>query len=105
VAQNSLAPLPAPFLTSRSGVAWFLTTVLLPETRIRKGIGMKQDKKSSPRIIKSRFKMMGERLIPQEAFENLTEEGVKIFLTEPDPDKWPPKLSHLRKHVPEDTAA
>jgi hypothetical protein len=66
---------------------------------------MKPDKMSTPRIIKSRFKMIGEGLIPQEALENLTEEEVKIFLTEPDPDKWPPALSHLRKHVPEDTAA
>ena len=49
--------------------------------------------------------MMGECIIPRDAFENLTEEEVKIFLTEPDPDKWPPNLSHLRKHIPEDTVA
>ena len=66
---------------------------------------MKQDKKPSPKIIKSRFRMMGEGYIPQEAFENLTEEEVKIFLTEPDPDKWPPKMTKLKKHVPEDTVA
>ena len=49
--------------------------------------------------------MMGEGIIPREAFEELRDESVKIFLTEPDTNKWPPELSHLKKYVPEDTAA
>jgi hypothetical protein len=49
--------------------------------------------------------MMGEGIIPHKEFEDLHDEQVKIFLTEADPEKWPPELSHLRKYVPEDTAA
>jgi hypothetical protein len=64
-----------------------------------------QETKSSAKIIKSRFNMIAEGLIPQEAFENLQEKHVKIFLTEPDPRKWPSELSHLKKYVPEDTVA
>ncbi len=66
---------------------------------------MEEEKKSSPKIIKSRFNMIAEGVIPQEAFENLQEKHVKIFLTEPDPKKWPPELAHLKKYVPEDTVA
>jgi hypothetical protein len=58
--------------------------------------------KLSPKIIKSRFNMIAEGVIPQEALEGLEEKHVKIFLTEPDPRKWP---SHLKKYVPEDTVA
>jgi hypothetical protein len=64
-----------------------------------------QKKKSSAKIIKSRFNMIAEGIIPQEAFESLKEKHVKIFLTEADPNKWPSELSHLKKYVPEDTVA
>ena len=66
---------------------------------------MDQERKSSPKIIKSRFNLIAEGVIPQEALENLQEKHVKIFLTEPDPKKWPPELSHLKKYVPEDRVA
>lgn len=66
---------------------------------------VEEEKKSSPKVIKSRFHMMAEGIIPQEALENLHEEHLKIFLTEPDPKKWPPELSHLKKYVPKDTVA
>jgi hypothetical protein len=49
--------------------------------------------------------MIAEGVIPQEEFENLQEKHVKIFLTEPDPKKWPSELSRLKKYVPEDTVA
>ena len=61
--------------------------------------------KPSAKIIKSRFNMIAEGVIPQEALENLQEKHVKIFLTEADPRKWPPELTHLKKYVPEDTVA
>jgi hypothetical protein len=64
-----------------------------------------QERKSSPKIIKSRFNMIAEGVIPQEEFGDLQEKHVKIFLTEPDPKKWPSELSHLKKYVPEDTVA
>lgn len=66
---------------------------------------MVQERKVSPKIIKSRFNLIAEGVIPQEEFENLQEKHVKIFLTEPDPKKWPSDLSHLKKYVPEDTVA
>jgi hypothetical protein len=66
---------------------------------------MDQEKKSSPKIIKSRFTMIAEGVIPQDALESLEERHVKIFLTEPDPNKWPAELSHLKKYVPGDTTA
>lgn len=66
---------------------------------------MAEEKGSSPKIIKSRFALIGQGIIPQEELEDLTDEDVKIFLTEPDPETWPPQLSHLKKYVPEDTAA
>ena len=66
---------------------------------------MGQERKVSPKIIKSRFNLIAEGVIPQEEFENLQEKHVKIFLTEPDPRKWPSDLSHLKKYVPEDTVA
>ena len=66
---------------------------------------MIEGKKASPKIIKSRFRMMGEGIIPKKEFKNLRDESIKIFLTEPNTNKWPPELSHLKKYVPEDTAA
>jgi len=64
-----------------------------------------QKKMSSPKIIKSRFRMMGEGTIPKNEIENLKEEHLKIFLTESDPKKWPPNLAHLKKYVPENSVA
>jgi hypothetical protein len=75
------------------------------QKEIEKRRPVEEEKKPSPKVIKSRFHMMAEGIIPQEALENLNEEHVKIFLTEPDPKKWPPELSHLKKYVPEDTVA
>ena len=63
------------------------------------------EQRPSPKIIKSRFNMIAEGVIPQEALESLEEKHVRIFLTEPDPRKWPSELSHLKKYVPEDTVA
>ena len=56
-------------------------------------------------IIKSRFRMMAEQVIPREALEHLCEEHVKTFLCEPNPDKWPPELSHLKEYVQENLDA
>jgi hypothetical protein len=64
-----------------------------------------QGQRSSPKIIKSGSRMMGEGIIPHKEFEDLHDEQVKIFLTEADPEKWPPGLSRLRKYAAEDSAA
>ncbi|MBW1817778.1 MAG: hypothetical protein JRJ60_11545 [Deltaproteobacteria bacterium] len=66
---------------------------------------MSLEKTTSRKIIKSRLAMMGEGVIPKKELEGITDVQLKIFLTEPNPDKWPPELSHLKKYVPEDTAA
>jgi hypothetical protein len=66
---------------------------------------MSGDKISSPKVIRSRFRMMGQGIIPKGELKDLTERQIKIFLTEPDPDNWPPELDHLKKYVPEDTVA
>ncbi len=60
---------------------------------------------TAPEIIKSRFQKMAEGEIPQEALEGLSESDVKTFLSEPDPDKWPARIVHLKKYVRGDTIA
>jgi len=34
-----------------------------------------------------------------EELEGLRSEDLKIFLTEPDPGKWPPEIQHLKKYA------
>ncbi|GBC62236.1 hypothetical protein DENIS_3205 [Desulfonema ishimotonii] len=58
-----------------------------------------------PEIIKSRFRMMAHQIIPRQALEHLREEHVKIFLCEPNPDKWPEELGHLKQYVQENMDA
>ena len=59
---------------------------------------MKEKTLSAP-IIKSRFKLMGEGVIPNHALSFLSENEVKTFLTEPDLSKWPPSLAHLKAYL------
>ena len=91
-----------PFLLREVGFCYFYAYLI---DREKKRARVDQESKSSPKIIKSRFNMIAEGVIPQEALENLEEKHVRIFLTEPDPRKWPSELSHLKKYVPEDTVA
>ena len=91
----------APYLHREAGLFCFLDH-LKDQEKMRAGV---DQQKLSPKVIKSRFNMIAEGVIPQEALENLQEKHVKIFLTEPDPRKWPSELSHLKKYVPEDTVA
>jgi hypothetical protein len=48
-----------------------------------------------------RFRTMAEGIIPQEELENINAYQLKIFLTESDPNKWPPEIHHLKKYVRE----
>jgi len=52
-----------------------------------------------PQMIMSRVILIGADIIPKEEFEGLKPEDIKIFLTEPDPAKWPPDILHLKKYI------
>jgi len=45
--------------------------------------------------------MMAERAISQEDLKNINTHELKIFLTESDPNKWPPEIDHIKKYVRE----
>ena len=62
-----------------------------------------QDKQKDPqeirRITMERMLLIGENVVPKEELEGLTGEQINIFLKEPDPEKWPPEISHLKKYA------
>ncbi len=62
-----------------------------------------QDKEKDPQklrqITMQRMLLIGENVIPKEELEGLTGEQINMFLKEPDPDKWPPEISHLKKYA------
>jgi hypothetical protein len=62
-----------------------------------------QDKQKDPQEIRQitmqRMLLIGENVIPKEELEGLTSEQIDIFLKEPDPDKWPSEISHLKKYA------
>ena len=61
------------------------------------------DKPMDPEAIRQitmqRMLLIGENVIPKEEMEGLTGEQINIFLKEPDPDKWPTEISHLKKYA------
>jgi len=50
-------------------------------------------------MIMSRMFLIGEGIVPSEELEGLRSADLKIFLTEPDPGKWPPEIQHLKKYA------
>jgi len=58
-----------------------------------------EEKEVQPRMIMSRMLLIGEGIVPSEELEGLRSEDLKIFLTEPDPGKWPPEIQHLKKYA------
>ncbi|MGD2028727.1 MAG: hypothetical protein PVG86_02220 [Desulfobacterales bacterium] len=62
---------------------------------------MDKTQKITPATIPSRFRMMAAGAIPQEDLKNINTHELKIFLTESDPNKWPPEIDHLKKYVRE----
>lgn len=58
-----------------------------------------KEKRAQPKMILSRVLLIGEEIIPGEEIEGLSSEHIKIFLTEADPAKWPPEISHLKKYA------
>ena len=66
---------------------------------------MDKDQKITPDTIPSRFRTMAEGIISQEELENINAYQLKIFLTESDPNKWPPEIHHLKKYVREKQGA
>lgn len=61
------------------------------------------DKQPDPQKIREitmkRMLLIGENVIPKEEMEGLTGEQINMFLKEPDPDKWPSEISHLKKYA------
>jgi hypothetical protein len=66
---------------------------------------MDKVQKITPDTIPSRFRTMAVGIIPQEQLENINAYQLKIFLTESDPNKWPPEIHHLKKYVREKQGA
>lgn len=50
---------------------------------------------SGGNILFDRLWMIGENFIPREEFKNVSGEDFNLFMTEPDPGKFPPSLQHL----------
>ncbi len=61
------------------------------------------DKQKDPQELRqmtmSRMLLIGEDVIPKEELGGLTSEQINIFLTEPDLDKWPSEISHLKRYA------
>lgn len=46
-------------------------------------------------ILLDRVQMVGEGVVPKELFQGLNREQMTIWLTEPDPEKFPPEMEKL----------
>lgn len=55
---------------------------------------------STMSLIPNRVFLIGERHIPAETMEKISDEHIRIFLKEPNPKKWPPDIAHLKKYLP-----
>jgi hypothetical protein len=62
---------------------------------------MDNNKKLTQATIPSRFRMMAKGEISQKDLKNIEAHQLKIFLTESNPNKWPPEIFHLKKYVRE----
>ncbi|MGD2150838.1 MAG: hypothetical protein PVJ06_04485 [Desulfobacterales bacterium] len=62
---------------------------------------MNKNQKITRATIPSRFRMMAVGTISQEELKNINTHQLKIFLTESDPNNWPPEIYHLKKYVRE----
>ena len=62
---------------------------------------MDKNQRKKQATIPSRFRMMAEGKISQEDLKSIDALQLKIFLTESDPNKWPPEIFHLKKYVRE----
>jgi len=50
-------------------------------------------------MIPGRVMLIGNEKIPREIIENLSDHHLKIFLREPDPEKWPQEMQHLAQFI------
>ncbi len=58
-----------------------------------------EPKWSAGMIILDRLRLVGEDVIPVEEFENLSQRDWITYLTEKNPDKFPPHMEHLKKYL------
>jgi len=70
----------------------------LPAER-RDELDKQRDPQEIRQITMARMLLIGENVIPKEEMEGLTSEQINMFLKEPDPDKWPTEISHLKKYA------
>lgn len=52
-------------------------------------------------MILPRFQLIGEGVIAEEEFPQLSDgrSSLWLFLEEPDTDRWPQEMSHLKRYV------
>lgn len=53
-------------------------------------------------LIPSRVMLIGEGQIPSEVLDTLEDSLLKIFMKEPDPEKWPSEMGHLVQYLSEE---
>lgn len=58
-----------------------------------------KDHREIRQITMARMLLIGENVILKEELDGLTSEQINIFLKEPDTEKWPPEISHLKKYA------
>ncbi|MFZ5864344.1 MAG: hypothetical protein ACOYXY_00535 [Thermodesulfobacteriota bacterium] len=51
-------------------------------------------------LLPNRVLLIGEGIIPRDLVDELGDEAMQIFMREPDPNKWPPHMEPLIKHLP-----
>lgn len=51
-------------------------------------------------LIQGRVMIVGEGRIPTEQIDELSDEHMKIFLREPNPNNWPSEMANLRAYLP-----
>jgi len=71
---------------------------MLPSEK-RYNYQVQTDPQKLRQITMRRMLLIGEGVIPKEELEGLTSGQINIFIKEPDPEKWPTEISHLKKYA------
>ncbi len=50
-------------------------------------------------VLWERLRVVGERQLPREYFDKLNGQEWRIWLTEPDPAKFPASMEHLKEYA------
>jgi len=61
---------------------------------------MEQERASrGSEVLSDRVWLIGEGVVPMEVFEEMSDETLRIFLEEPDPENWPPEMQSLKAYL------